>query len=104
MFKTSDGYTLYHVGGKWVDNLDPDAVDLSFDADQDGWPLGGERLSGIRFFPHVEKDSEGKEHNTICVLLDDQRNLIQQVENNAAGRLHLQQRYGLDLSSLTPGL
>ena len=31
-FKTSDGYTLHLVGGVWVDNLDPDLVDMTFES------------------------------------------------------------------------
>jgi hypothetical protein len=48
-FKTSDGYTLYLVDGKWVDSKDPDRVDLTFVADEEGYPLddtNGERLDG----------------------------------------------------------
>lgn len=46
-WQTSDGYTLYYVGGEWVDNLDPDLVDLTFYGDESG-PIGsdGEILSG----------------------------------------------------------
>jgi len=55
-FRTSDGYTLYRVGGAWVDNLDPDLVDMTFHtaceywggtdgdmrpADHNGEPLAG---------------------------------------------------------------
>ena len=29
-FKTSDGYTLHFINGTWVDNLDPDLVDMTF--------------------------------------------------------------------------
>ena len=43
---TVDGYTLYFVGGVWVDNLDAANVDLTFD-DDNGWPMtDGERLQG----------------------------------------------------------
>lgn len=37
-FRTSDGYTLYLIGGEWVDNKDPDLVDMTF-SDNDGWPV-----------------------------------------------------------------
>lgn len=45
--RTTDGYTLYRRGdGKWVDNLDPSFVDLTFDSGPDGYPIDtfGERL------------------------------------------------------------
>lgn len=47
-FKTSDGYQLFLVGGKWVDSLDPDRQDLAFDADGAGHPIDdkGQRLEG----------------------------------------------------------
>jgi hypothetical protein len=54
-FRTSTGYTLYRVDGAWVDNLDPDLVDMTFDttwrsipaeaalrpSDHNGEPLDG---------------------------------------------------------------
>jgi hypothetical protein len=48
-FRTDDGYTLYRVEGKWVDNQDPERVDGTWDADEEGYPLddtNGERLEG----------------------------------------------------------
>ena len=37
--RTNDGFTLYLVGRKWVDNLDPANVDMTFDAGDDGLPV-----------------------------------------------------------------
>jgi hypothetical protein len=47
VFRTSDGHTLYLVDGEWVDSLDPEKVDLTFD-NEDGWPSdsNGESLDG----------------------------------------------------------
>ncbi len=39
MVRTNDGYKFYLVGGKWVDNLDPDKVDMTCDAGPDGMPV-----------------------------------------------------------------
>lgn len=49
-FMTSEGYTLYYVDGRWVDNPDPDEADKGFD-DQDHHPVDsdGKPLSG-KFF------------------------------------------------------
>ena len=51
MFRTSDGYTFYRVPKDtsfvWVDSLDPDRVDMTFD-DVEGKPVDifGENLEG----------------------------------------------------------
>ena len=51
IFRTSDGYTFYRVlkdtSFVWVDSLDPDRVDMTFD-DVDGEPVDifGETLEG----------------------------------------------------------
>jgi hypothetical protein len=38
IFRTSDGYTLYPVDGRWQDAVDPDRVDMTFD-DKGGRPV-----------------------------------------------------------------
>lgn len=47
-FRLIDGFTLYYVNGEWVDNRNPERVDLTFSADSSGHPIDcfGERLSG----------------------------------------------------------
>lgn len=47
-FKTSDGYTLYRQGETWVDSLDPETLDMTFDSGPDGLPVDhlGEVLDG----------------------------------------------------------
>jgi len=47
-FQTSDGYTLYYLNDMWVDSLDPKTIDMTFQADENGYPIdmNGERLDG----------------------------------------------------------
>jgi hypothetical protein len=46
-FTTSDGYLLYNVGVRWVDSINPDTLDATFD-DKGGVPVDcfGESLDG----------------------------------------------------------
>lgn len=96
MFKATDGYWFYFVGGKWVDHPNPGNVDMTFEADEDGWPIDnkGAAMEGYRFLPHVETDADDVRHNTIVVLCDGQKNFVEQVENNEAGRSYLSRKYG----------
>lgn len=50
-FVTSDGYTFHLIGGRWVDSLDEDTIDMAYDATADLWPVdvAGERLPGVAY-------------------------------------------------------
>ena len=37
-FLTEDGYTFYWVGGQWVDNLNPDLIDMIYQGTEAGGP------------------------------------------------------------------
>lgn len=47
-FRTSDGYTLYRQGETWVDSLDPETLDMTFESGPEGLPVDniGEVLDG----------------------------------------------------------
>jgi hypothetical protein len=61
VFQTDDGYVLYFVSGQWVDNLDPELVDLTFDGDARG-PVeaSGERIGGERTDNHHGRANPSK--------------------------------------------
>ena len=36
IYTSKDGYTWYFIGGKWVDNMNPELVDMTFEGDWRG--------------------------------------------------------------------